>query len=364
VSDQPTDRRADAAALRESEARYRSLIHDAAYGIYRSALDGRLLDVNPALVSMLGYESMEELQALNLRDIYRDPNERDRLIARYGVAGLAKGLEVDWKRKDGTPIRVRLSVRVLGSAPGTSRSFEGVVEDVTERRELEERLRQAEQMEAVGRLARGIAHDFNNVLAAIEGSCDLLLAQLAPDDRRRAEVEEIQRAAERGAALTRRLLAFSRREPAMPERLDLRILVGNMAGMLRRLAGEAIWFDLVSGDQPLWVNAEPSQLEQVLLNLVVNARDAMPDGGRLDISVDRAPEEGWARLSVQDTGVGIAPDVQSQIFEPFFTTKDPDRGGGLGLSIVYSIVRDCGGSIRVTSEPGRGTRFDVLLPLV
>ncbi|HEY7789408.1 MAG TPA: ATP-binding protein [Vicinamibacterales bacterium] len=376
MSDADTRRKAVEEALRESEERYRSLIHGAAYGIYRSTLDGRLLDVNPALATMLGYDSMEELQGLNLREVYRHPDERDALIERYGRDGVARGIEVDWKRRNGTPVRVRLSVRVVRTPADGDRSFEGIVEDVSERRALEARLHQAQQMEAVGRLARGIAHDFNNVLAAIEGSCDLLLAQLAPDDPSHPEIVEIQRAAERGASLTRRLLAFSRREPVRSERLDVRTVVNDMAGMLRRLTGEGHTFEIREGDEPLWVLAEASQIEQVLLNLVVNARDAMPKAGRLTIRLDRVetdettaspvgPLAGpWARLTIEDTGIGIALDRQAQIFEPFYTTKDPDRGGGLGLSIVYSIVRECGGSIRVTSEPGRGTRFDILLPLV
>ncbi|HVB37683.1 MAG TPA: ATP-binding protein, partial [Vicinamibacterales bacterium] len=277
--------------------------------------------------------------------------------------------------KDGTPVRVRLSVRVVQSENAES-YFEGIVEDVTERRALEEQLRQAQKMEAIGRLARGIAHDFNNILAAIEGSSDLLLARLPAGDPSRQDAEEIANASERGAALTRQLLAFSRQQPLPPRVFDLAASVRDMQPTLRRLAGSRIALHLQADADPSFVRAEPTQIEQVVMNLAVNARDAMPGGGTLTIAVGRRaldaatgarlglPAGPYARLTVEDTGTGIPRDMQAQIFEPFFTTKDPQTGTGLGLSIVYSIVRDCGGSVSLTSTVNRGTTFEVLLPLV
>ncbi|MDE3155127.1 MAG: PAS domain S-box protein [Acidobacteriota bacterium] len=363
-------------ALRRSEARYRSLIQGAAYGIYRSSVDGQVLDANPALAAMLGYGSTTELLALNLgTDIYRDPADRLRLMSKHAGEETTTGEEVDWRRKDGTPIRVRLSVRVVQSEEAEA-YFEGIVEDVTERRALEEQLRQAQKMEAIGRLARGIAHDFNNILAAIEGSSDLLLARLPPDSPSRQDAEEIANAAERGAALTRQLLAFSRQQPLPPRVFDLGAAVHDMQPTLRRVAGSRIVLRVEAGAGPALVRAEPTQIEQVVMNLAVNARDAMPDGGTLTIAVERRDFDGaaalrvglpagrYACLRVEDTGTGIPGEIQAQIFEPFFTTKDPQTGTGLGLSIVYNIVRDCGGTIALTSVVNRGTTFEVLLPLV
>jgi PAS domain S-box-containing protein len=361
-------------ALRQSEARYRSLIQEAAYGIYRSTPDGRLLDANPALVAMLGYDSTDELLRVNLAtDVYRDPAERARLVALHAGRTTPTAEEIEWRRRDGTSVRVRVTVRVVTTTDGSC--FEGIVEDITARRELEERLRQAQKMEAIGRLARGIAHDFNNILAAVEGSSDLLLARLAPGDPSRQDAEEIANAAERGAALTRQLLAFSRQQPLPPQVFDLGEAVRRMQPTLRRVAGDGITLELVMEGRAPQVRAEPTQVEQVVMNLAVNARDAMPQGGTLAIAVGRrdldeaaalragVPAGAYARLSVTDTGTGIPGDVQAQIFEPFFTTKDPETGTGLGLSIVYSIVRDSGGSITLTSAVGRGTTFEVLLPL-
>ncbi|HVC18682.1 MAG TPA: PAS domain S-box protein [Vicinamibacterales bacterium] len=371
-----TARKTAEEALRRSEARYRSMIQGAAYGIYRTTIDGRILDANPALISMLGYDSLDDLLSVHfVTAVYQDPAERARLVERYRDQDTVTGVEVDWKRKEGTPIRVRLSVRAIQAEPGGEEYFEGIVEDVTERHVLEARLRQAQKMEAIGRLARGIAHDFNNILAAIEGSSDLLLTRLAPGDPSRQDAEEIRNAAERGATLTRQLLAFARQQPPQPRVFDLWALVQQMEPTLRRLAGDRIALRLTRHEPAPCVRAAPAQIEQVIMNLAVNARDAMPEGGTLAIGVGTAevgaaesdrvglPADRYASLTVRDTGTGIAAGIRSQIFEPFFTTKDPDTGTGLGLSIVYSIVKDGGGTIVLTSEEGRGTTFQVLLPL-
>jgi signal transduction histidine kinase len=245
--------------------------------------------------------------------------------------------------------------------------LEGIVEDVTERRALEDQLRRAQRMEAVGRLARGVAHDFNNVLAAITGSTDLLTLRLAPDHPAREEAEEIQQAAERGVALTKQLLSFSRRQALQPQETDLAV-VPELKTLLQRMIGDAI--DLkIRAERPTMVRIEPTQLQQVLTNLVVNARDAMPKGGSIDIEVTTTevkdgdqsryavPAGPYARIAVRDTGKGIDPKIQAQVFEPFVTTKEMTKGTGLGLSIVYGIAKDWGGTVTFTTAARKGTTF-------
>jgi len=361
--------------LRKSEARYRSLIQGAAYGIYRSTFQGEILDANPALARMLGYTSVQDLRAVNMRDLYRNPAERVELIKRFAGAQYGAA-DVWWKRKDGTPILVHLTTRMVDVEVGVG-GFEGIAEDITEKRALEEQLRQAQKMEAIGRLARGVAHDFNNVLAAIIGSSDLLMARLDLDESAREEAEAIRKAAERGASLTRQLLAFSRRQVLQPETVDLKVAAEQLHGMLQRLAGDAVMVRTDAGAAPVPVRMEPGQFEQVLMNLVVNARDAMPDGGTVDITIEPVrldertvlrypgiPAGDYARIAVSDTGVGISAEQQPHVFEPFFTTKAPTKGTGLGLSIIYGIAKENGGTVTFSTAPNEGTTFEIVLPLV
>ena len=362
--------------LRKSEARYRSLIQGAAYGIYRATVDGTILDANPALANMLGY-TVDELLALDMSAVYKSSAERGALIDRYRRENnQTLATDVTWQRKDGTPIVVRLTARVVDFDDGLS-CFEGVAEDITEKRALEDQLREALKMEALGRLARRVAHDFNNVLAAIIGCSDLLCMSLKPDDPSRHESDEIRRAALRGAALTRQLLAFSRSQKPDAKLLDLNEAVLRLESILRGLVGERVSLTVRVSSTPTRVRVEPGQLEQMLLNLVVNARDAMPEGGPIDVLVEpvRLDERSvlrypgiadgpFARLAVTDTGVGIDPDVEAHIFEPLFTTKDASKGTGLGLSIVYGIAKAAGGTVSFTTGPTQGTTFEVLLPLV
>jgi two-component system cell cycle sensor histidine kinase/response regulator CckA len=363
-------------ALRKSEARYRSLIQGAAYGIYRTTVDGRILDANPAFATMLGY-TVDELLAMDMATLYKSPDERAALVERYRHAhNQALAADVTWQKKDGTPIIVHLTARVVDFEDGVS-CFEGVAEDITEKRGLEAQLRQAQKMEAVGRLARGVAHDFNNVLAAIVGCNDLIALRLKPTDPFFDETQEIRRAAERGAALTRQLLTFSRRQMLEAQLVDLNVLVAQAHSLLQRLAGERVRLRITTGSEPTTVRIEPGQLEQVLMNLVVNARDAMPDGGTIEVRVERVtfgeravlryPDLSggtFARIAVTDTGVGIPIDKQPHVFEPFFTTKDPAKGTGLGLSIVYGIAKEAGGTVSFATALNEGTTFEVLLPLV
>jgi two-component system cell cycle sensor histidine kinase/response regulator CckA len=361
--------------LRKSEARYRSLIQGASYGIYRATVDGRILDANPALAAMLGY-SVDELLAMTMSALYWSPDDRAVLIEQSkGEPDQMRTSDVTWRRKDGTPITARLTARLVDFEDGLS-CFEGMAEDITEKRALEEQLRQAQKMEAVGRLARGVAHDFNNVLAAIIGCSDLIGLQMAPSDPSFGEAQEIRKAAERGASLTRQLLAFSRSQMLEAQLVDLNTVVPQLDGMLQRMAGDDMPVRITTAGVPTQVRIEPGQLEQVLMNLVVNARDAMPEGGAIEVRVEpiTLDERGalrypgisdgvFARIAVTDTGEGIPPDMQPHLFEPFFTTKDPSKGTGLGLSIIYGIAKDAGGTVTFTTAPKQGTTFEVLLPL-
>ncbi|HVH89554.1 MAG TPA: PAS domain S-box protein, partial [Terriglobales bacterium] len=365
-------------ALRASETRHRSLVESAVYGMYRSSLDGRFLDVNPALVNMLGYSSAEELLAVDMaRDIYADPDQRAAIIHAYKESGCLESCELRWKRKDGRLITVRLSGNSFKDERGEPLGFEMIAEDVSERRALEEQLRQSQKMEAVGRLAGGVAHDFNNLLTVIKGYSELILDELDAADPLRNEVDEIKKAADRAASLTRQLLAFSRQQVLAPKVLDLNAVVGNMDKLLRRLLGEDI--DLFTVLEPGLghVKADPGQVEQVIMNLAVNARDAMPQGGKLTIETANIDlDENYARdhvsvkpgayvmVAVTDTGTGMPEKVKSRIFEPFFTTKEVGKGTGLGLSTVYGIIKQSGGYIWVYSEVGIGSTFKVYLPCV
>ena len=367
----------ESAALDEHAADYRSLVEHAPLGIYRVTADGHFLTVNPAMIKMLGYGRAEEMSHLDIvRDVYADPERRARLYTDFEQRDEA-GMETAWKRKDGSRITVRVNVRTVRGPGAQIECYEGLVEDVTEQRSMESQFRQAQRMEAVGRLAGGVAHDFNNVLTAITGYSDLLLEDLGPDDHKRSDVGEIKAAALRAAALTRQLLAFSRKQVFESRVLDLNAVVQTLEKMLRRLIREDVKLEYSLASALGAVRADPGQIEQVILNLAVNSRDAMPSGGRLTIETANVDlDEAYARehvgalpgryvmLAVSDTGIGMDAETQSHIFEPFFTTKDVGKGTGLGLATVYGIVKQSGGSVWVYSEPGRGTTFKIYLPRV
>ena len=365
------------AALRRSEAEYRGLIERLPLGIYRATPEGRLLAANAAFARMLGYDEPEEmLGRVTMQDVYADPEDRAQLVAEWGP-GNDHAFEVHWRRKNGTRVVVRLHVHAVRSLTGEIESFEGLAEDVTEQRSLEAQFRQAQRLEAVGRLAGGVAHDFNNILTAITAYSELLLSDAAPADRKRGFVQEIQAAAQRAAALTRQLLAFSRRQVLQVKVLDLNTVVRTLDRMLRRLIGEDVRLELELSEGLGAVRADPAQMEQVIMNLAVNARDAMPAGGRLTIETANVVlDESYPRvhpgaapgryvmLAISDTGIGMDQETRSHLFEPFFTTKEPGKGTGLGLATVHGIVKQSGGNIWVHSEPGRGSTFKLYLPRV
>ncbi|MCL6646413.1 MAG: response regulator, partial [Dehalococcoidia bacterium] len=305
-------------------------------------------------------------------------DELHRLLAPPEGASAPTVTSLEIQTKDGRRVALEVSSRLIyeGGAPA---GIEGIARDVTERRQLEAQLRQSQKMEAIGRLAGGVAHDFNNLLTAINGWGEILLQELPPDDYRRQFVEEITRAGERATELTRQLLAFGRRQVLAPKVLDLNATVASMHKMLTRLIGENI--QLVTELDPNLgrVKADPGQIEQVIMNLCVNARDAMPAGGTLTISTsnvvvsDHTPLPGrpgdlkpgaYVMLAISDTGIGMDAETQARIFEPFFTTKEQGKGTGLGLATVYGIITQSGGHITVQSRPGHGTTFRIYLPQV
>jgi two-component system, cell cycle sensor histidine kinase and response regulator CckA len=364
-------------ALRLSEARSRSLILSAAFGICRCTLGGRFLDVNPALITMLGYESVEDLLKLNARtDVFVHRQGLDRLAEDYRRTGTLAGVEVQWKRKDGRVIIVRLSGCAAIMTDEPEEVLELIAEDITDRRQLEEQLRQAQKMDAVGRLAGGVAHDFNNLLMVINGYTEVLLEQLEKGGDMHSKVQSIQQAADRAATLTRQLLAFSRKQLLELRVVDVNIVIGDMERLLRPLIGENIELITHLSPDAGHTRADAGQLEQVIMNLVVNAKDAMPEGGKLTVqSADVTVRQNFREhrfihpgrycvISVADTGIGMDKDTQSRIFEPFFTTKEKGKGTGLGLSTVYGIVKQSNGYVFVQSEVGAGTTFYVYLPRV
>ena len=363
-------------ALRESEQRFRELVKNATYGIYHSTVDGKFIDVNAALVAMLGYGSESELLALNPgADLYWHPGERGRLVDEQRQTGRIRGVEVEWKRKDGKPITVRLSGRAIHDKEGAVEGFEVIAEDVTERHALEKQLRQAQKFEAIGQLAGGVAHDFDNVVGAMMGWADLGLLDAPAGSRLRNCFEKIRDQARRASGLTRQLLAFARRQVLQPQNISLNQTVADVVSLLEKVLGAQVEVKTVLAPDLEAARADPTHIEQVLMNLCVNARDAMPNGGRMVIETSNVTltEEDcrhrgygkagrYARLSVSDTGVGMDAATVERIFEPFFTTKEVGKGTGLGLSVVYGIVKQHDGFINVYSEPGKGSTFCVYLP--
>ncbi len=363
-------------ALRRSETGFKSVVEDAPYGIYRSSIAGRFLQVNPALQKMLGYELAEELLAKDLpTEVFRHSGEYDRLIELLIRTEEIKDIEMEWNRKDSTPITVRCCGRRVNDENGAAAYFEVFAEDVTEKRVLEKQLRMAQKMEAIGRLSGGIAHDFNNLLGVIIGYSRVLKRELGADSALFEHALEIEKAGQRAASLTKQLLAFSRQQVLTPEVLNLNSLATDMEKMLPQLLGEDVEVTLILDAELGNVKADQSQIEQVIMNLAVNARDAMPMGGKLKIETTNVKlDEAFTRLhpgskvgsyvllSVTDTGTGMDAATLTHIFEPFFTTKERGKGTGLGLATVYGIVKQSNGYTGVDTAPGKGTSFRIYLP--
>ncbi len=363
-----------------AEKRYRALFENAVEGIFVSTPEGRLLTANPALARMFGFRSPRELLD-SVRDIraqlYMRPEQRDEFLKLLERQGLVSRFEMQARTKDGRIADLVVSARAFKGDDGRIERIQGFVLDVTRQKAMEARVRQAQKMEAVGTLAGGVAHDFNNLLQAILGYAELLLEILPEKDGPAAKnLQGIRNAALRGKGLTEQLLAFSRQTPASKRLLDLNTEIHSVFQWLRRTLPRMIRVELdLAGDLwPVW--ADPSQLGQVLMNLAVNARDAMPEGGVLTVKtrntvldagflentpLDLAPGR-YVEVCVSDTGQGIPPEILDHIFEPFFTTKDVGEGTGLGLATVYGIVQEHGGAVCCESEPGRGTVFRIYFP--
>ncbi len=373
-------------ALRVSEERYRDILESIEDGYYEVDIAGNFTFFNDSMCQILGY-SKEEMMGMNNRQ-YTDQKNAKKLYQAFNkvfrTEQSAKGFEWEIIKKDGTKRDIDASVSLIKDISGNRIGFRGIVRDITERKQaekemaaLQEQLRQSQKIEAIGQLAGGIAHDFNNAITLIKTCSQLALMDLKPGDPLRQTFEMIDKATQQSANLTRQLLAFSRRQIMEMKVLDLNSLLGDMDKMLHRVIGEDIELvSMLAGDSGR-VKVDPGQMEQVVLNLVLNSRDAMPRGGKLTIEtakvdLDEAYVNGhvgvkpgrYVRIAVSDTGVGMTTEVREKIFEPFFTTKEKGKGTGLGLSTVYGIVKQSGGNIWVYSEPGKGTTFKVYLPRV
>ncbi len=377
-----SERRAAATALLLSEERFRSAFDHAAIGMALVGLDGRWLQVNGSLCRLLGL-SRDDLLRKTAQDVtHPDDLEADRALVRSLLAGTmpTHQLEKRYFDRDGNVVWALSSVSLVRTADGSPSYFINQIEDISERKQAEadrdrlrDELHHAHKLEAIGRLAAGVAHDFNNMLTAIEGYSDLLLDKLDPQTAEYAHASQIRRAAEQAATLPRQLLAFGRKQTLEPDVVDLRDVVRNIDELLRSIVSARVRLETVA-TAPALAYVDADKLEQALINLVVNARDAMPDGGRVSISIgteqvdeDLAAEHDvavgeYSFVRVEDTGHGIAADTMAKIFEPFFTTKPSGLGSGLGLASVYGTVNQSGGFVRVESEPGKGARFEIFLP--
>jgi two-component system cell cycle sensor histidine kinase/response regulator CckA len=369
-----TERKRAEEDLRRMELRNRDLVEHSIYGICRVSVDGAFQDANPALLRILGLQAAADLRDLNLmRDVFRYPEEFVKAVAACQQSGRLL-IESEWQR-DGVIAAVRLHLRFV-SGESQPPSIEVIAEDVTELRAMERQLRQAQKFEAIGQLAGGIAHDFNNVVGAILGWAELGYEQNRSVPQAADRFTRIREQAERAAALTRELLAFARRQVLQPRAVDLNTVTSGLFSFLDRVLGKDIELKVVTAPLDA-VKADPTQIEQVLMNLCLNARDAMPKGGRLLVETEMveiddaywrsypyASPGRYAVLSVSDTGTGMDSETRERIFEPFFTTKEKGKGTGMGLATVYGIVKQHNGFIHVYSELGHGSLFRVYLPIV
>lgn len=363
------------AALRLSEARNRDLVEHSILGICRVDAGGSMADCNPALLKIIGC-TPQALPTLNFEnDLFRFPEQYAQMMTSCRETGTLHGAEADWRRCDGRHIIVRLHLRFLYD-PSRRRAIEVIVEDVTAFRSMERELRQAQKFEAIGQLAGGIAHDFNNVIGAILGWAELGFDQNAKNPKTAEPFQRIREQAERAAALTRELLAFARKQVLQPRAVDPNAVIGGLLSFIEKVIPNNITLKIINGPlEP--VKADLTQMEQVLMNLCLNARDAMPHGGRLLIETEMVELDEtyctfysyvtpgrFAVLSVSDSGIGMDGATKDRIFEPFFTTKELGKGTGLGLATVYGIVKQHGGFIHVYSEPLQGSLFRVYLPIM
>ena len=365
-------------ALRQTEEKYRSIFENAVDGIFQSTPEGRFLSVNPAMAQMYGYTSPEEM-IRSVTDIagqlYVYPEQQYMLWQHLQSEGVVRAFETQVRRKDGSVFCTSETLRVARDAQGNALYYEGIIEDITGRKRLGDQLRQAQKMEVVGRLAGGMAHDFNNLLTIIISYSQLLQDMAGSDPSLLEKAEAISKAGLHASALTRQLLAFSRRQIIQPTVLNLNELISDMGKMLKRLLRENIELTISNAPNLEPIRSDRGQIEQVIMNLVINARDAMPGGGRLTLETANATlgEEfarhhagakpgSYVHLTVSDTGSGIDAETQAHVFEPFFTTKGTGEGTGLGLATVHGILQEAGGFVILESAIGQGTTLHVYLP--
>ncbi|MBN1523940.1 MAG: response regulator [Spirochaetales bacterium] len=362
-------------ALRESEERYRQFFEDNLAGDFISTIHGEILTCNTSFAEILGFENAEEVMRYNLATFFPDFLKPGAFLDILVKERSLKYFNAQFVGRDNKPLFITANVVAEFSEAGELELIKGFIIDNTEQHRIEEQLLQSQKMEGIGRLAGGIAHDFNNLLGAIIGYADLLLDTLPDDDPISNDIESIRKAGRKAAALTRQLLAFSRRQVLQPKVIDLNILITDLEKMLKRLLPEHIKLFTVLDDDVWRIKVDPIQIEQVIMNLAVNARDAMPEGGKLTISSSNVTVHEnnlkdnfsiqlghYVLLKVSDTGSGIAENIKHRIFEPFFTTKEPGKGTGLGLSTVYGIVKQSEGFIFAESTGKIGTSFYVYLP--
>jgi len=372
-----TERKRAEKTLMESEARFRSIYEQAGVGIEQVGLDGQLLMANAALCNMLGYEESELLEKNVAEIVHEDDYRREQKAVEEMLRGERPFYESEkrYRHRDGSLVWVRCTTSMVCGQTGEPQYRISVIQNVSERMRVEEQLRQSQKMEAIGRLAGGVAHDFNTLLNVMLGYSELLLAEFPESDPRREKVLQIKQSGEAGAMLTRQLLAFSRRQAVAEEVLDLRDVASKMTPILQRLLRDDVELKVTCCQEACPVKVDPGQIQQVVLNLVANAADALPSGGRIHLEVSAVEVEeslvvehpllepgNYALLNISDTGVGMDAETLAHIFEPFYTTKEAGKGTGLGLATVYGIVKRNGGEIFVYSEPGEGTVFKVILP--
>ncbi|MFH2059367.1 MAG: ATP-binding protein [Pseudomonadota bacterium] len=367
------------AAYLASEKNYHTLVSNLRIGIYRSSKDlchGNFLEANPAMVSLFGFDTHKEFLAVPIVSLYQNPEDRKVFLDELFKKGFVKDREIAMKKKDGTPITVSCTTTLQYDDNGGIQWLDGVMEDISLQKNLENQLRQAQKMEAIGTLAGGVAHDFNNILTVIMGYTEIIKLMTEEDDSRWEYFNHILDCSEKAASLIKGLLAFSRKQIISTKPVELKLIIQNVESILRSTLGEDIELVTHFVDEPLTILADSNQIEHVLMNLATNARDAMPSGGMLSISTKRVEvtvenlsscdvsDPGiYALISVSDTGEGMNMVTQQKIFEPFFTTKAMGRGTGLGLSMIYGTIKQHNGEIKVYSELGKGTTFKIYLPL-
>jgi len=365
-------------ALRQAEEKYRNIYENAIEGIFQTSLDGRFISANPALARILGYQSPEELieSVSDIgKQVYISERQRQQYAHLMETDGLARDFEAQVCCKDGSLEWVSLNARVVRNTEGDVLYYEGTMESITERKKLEAQLLHAQRMQSIGTLAGGVAHDFNNILTTIMGYCSLILMKAGPDNKLTGYVNQIMEAADRASALTQNLLAFSRKQAIETKTVDVNESIRVVEKLLRRIIGEDIELRTSLNGERLAVVIGEGQIEQILMNLATNARDAMPEGGVLNIKTEKVHLSGeimktydgregaHASIEVSDTGSGMDERTKDQIFDPFFTTKEVGKGTGLGLSIIYGIVNQNKGYVDVASRPALGTTFTIYLPL-